>query len=281
MFQEPYIGLRNTKELLGVNFERPIYGVINIDGAGTSENSLNVNIKEIRTNLINEQMHYETDITTMFAIPPIAEARSFTVVDASAFSVGDIIQIEDGTVETDYPEILAIVGNEITINRPIDKTYTINDGIRKILVNMAVDGSVTPLSFKYLPNTTTSTTNITRMLLSLVHPTAGDMALFGNLDRLERGVLVRAWYKRTNEYKTITTWRTNQEMANCMYDVRFDTRSSGGGSYGTSGRWTFTNAGIVAQLDEGLPYDFIEILIQDDLTGLTSFNVNVQGHTED
>ncbi len=64
-----------------------------------------------------------------------------------------------------------------------------------------------------------------------------------------------------------------------MYDVTYAARSGGGGAYGTNARGTFKNAGAVIYLDGDLG-DYAEILIQDDLSGLTSFRIKAQGHPE-
>ena len=254
----------------------------NLVGVNITEGALDVHAKTLHTNIINSKMHFETTTSTLFAIAPVAQDRTFTVVDSTGFIITDRIQIENGIVETDYPTILNIAGNVITIDRPLDKSYNITtDGIRKIVTDMSVDGSVTPVSFKVVAETTESIVHITRFLFSMVHNSAGDMSKFGNLDPLTRGVLIRAFYKRTNEYKTVANWKTNEDLANTMYDVRFDSRAGGAGSYGTSGRWTLTSAGIAAELQPGLPFDFIEILVQDNLTALDSFTFTAQGHTED
>ena len=252
-----------------------------LHGVNISEGALDVHVKSIHSNMINQTMHFETTTTTLFAVAPTAQDRTFTVVDSTGFAIGDRIQIENGIVETDYPSILNISVNDITINRPLDKSYNITtDGIRKILTNMAVDGSVTPVSFKVVAETSLALTHITRFMFEMTHPTAGDLSKFGSLDPLERGVLVRAFYDRTGEYKTVSSWRTNADIKRDMFNVPFDERAGGQGAFGTTGRWTLTSAGIVALLEPN-GIDFIEILIQDNLTGLDSFTMNAQGHTED
>jgi len=55
----------------------------------------------------------------------------------------------------------------------------------------------------------------------------------------------------------------------------------GGGTYGTSGMWLLTSAGVVAELDPSEPPDFLEFLIQDDLSSMLSFTCNFQGYSED
>ena len=61
-----------------------------------------------------------------------------------------------------------------------------------------------------------------------------------------------------------------------MFDVDFDTRSGGGGTYGTSGRGSFTkmNSNLVLNGSTG---DYLEVLIQDNLSTLNSFSINAQG----
>ena len=254
---------------------------VSLAGVAVSENTLDVHVKEIHTNMINSTIHFETTTATTFATNVTAQSRSFTVVSATGFSIGDHIQIEDGIVETNFPTITNVVGNVITINRPIDRSYTTSDGIRKILVNMAVDGSVTPVSFKIMAEQSTSLIHITRLLFNMSHSTAGDMGTFGNLAPLNRGVLFRAFYKRINTYKTVAIWKTNADIAIDMGSVIFDTRSSGGGTYGTSGVWSLSSVGIVAELDPTESPDFLEFLIQDNLSSMVSFTCNFQGYSED
>jgi hypothetical protein len=249
-------------------------------GAKLSENALDVHMREIHTNAVNQEFHFSTATQTNFASPVTSQDRTFTVVDATGFSVGDKIEIIDGTTEPQFPTILAISVNDITINRPIDRNYTTSDSIRKVLVNMAVDGSVTPQVFRITGEQATVVTHITRVIFEMTHNTAGDLGLFGNQAALTNGVVVRVFKGVPGVWKTITVWKTNADIKRDMYDVQFDSRSGGGGTYGTSGRVTFTRLGMVGEYnpDEG---DFLEIMIQDDLTGLVTFQMNAQGHTED
>ena len=253
---------------------------VSMNGATTDEGALNVTVKHTHTNMINQQFHQETTTITNFASSVTTQDRSFTVDSVAGFSVGDKIKVMDGVVEYNYPEIIDITGTTITIDRPLDRSYTTDDGIMLIYTNMAVDGSVTPQSFKIKAEMAEAVTHITRLLFSLTHNSSGDMGKFGGIDGLDNGVIMRAYYDRTGEYKTVTNWKTNGDMGKDLYDIRFDTRSGGQGDYGTTGRWTLTEAGIVAELYPN-DIDFIEVLVQDDLTGLDSFIINAQGHTVD
>ncbi len=249
---------------------------------GVSENTLDVNVVEIHTNAVNQEFHQDTAITSDFASAVAKQSRSFDVVDATGFTIGDKIKIENGTVEPQFPTILDIATNTITIDRPLDRDYTTSDGIRKVNVNMAVDGSVTPQEFKIEAETslTNALTHITRVIFEMTHNTAGDLGTFGGIAALTNGVVVRVYKGEFDFWKTITVWRTNADIKRDMYDVAFDARSGGQGDYGTSGRATFTRFGMIGEYDP-TQGDFLELLIQDDLTGLLSFRMNAQGHTND
>jgi hypothetical protein len=109
----------------------------------------------------------------------------------------------------------------------------------------------------------------------MVHGSAGDMGLFGDLPALTYGVALRTL--TDGVYNTYTVWRSNGDIATDMYDVRFDTRSSGGGSYGTTGRLNLDDAQTVIEL-KGDTNDSLQFLIQDDLSGLDDFQIRLLGH---
>lgn len=248
-----------------------------LTNVGITKNSLDVNIQDVHTILVNQEFHQATEISTLFAGNVTAQDRTFAVVDATGFTVGDSVEVFNGIVETQFPRILEIDGNNITIDRPIDLSYTNTDGIRKVITNMAVNGSVTPQSFKVTGEQAFDLTHIARIIFEMTHTSAGDLSKFGNLNELPNGMIIRAYRGDIDVWKTFTNWRKNADIKRDMYDVDFDDRSGGQGLYGTTGRATFLAFGAVAELDpdEG---DFIEILIQDDLTGLESFTMNAQGH---
>ena len=85
--------------------------------------------------------------------------------------------------------------------------------------------------------------HVTRIILTMTHSTLGDDGLFGDLPPLTNGFLVRA--NVNGQYGTFTNWKTNEKVASDMYDLRYTTRASGGGTYGTVGRGSFYKLGVV------------------------------------
>ena len=106
---------------------------------------------------------------------------------------------------------------------------------------------------------------------------AGSDALFGNLTALTRGVVLR---KADGINHTIFNAKTNGDFALRMYDIAYTDRAVPSQSYGLRGRSTFAGQdkrGVVIRLD-GDNSEELELLVQDDLSTLTSFRIVAQGH---
>ena len=202
------------------------------------------------------------------------------VTNGGLFSVGDEIQITNGAEGTTFPTITVIATNTLTLDRPLDHAYIIGATVEVVSTNMAVLGTLaSPISFKAEPNSS-ELWHAIRFLFTMTHAAAGDLGLFGNGSALINGVVLRIYKASIDQYGTFTVWKTNSDIKDNMYDVNFDTRSGGGGTYGTTGRGSIKiGTGAVPKVD-GADGDFIEMLIQDDLTGLVSFKQKIQGHVE-
>jgi len=253
------------------------------DGLGNPINSLNGALNthdaDIHHSLVNNYFHYHTTTTT-FATNAPAGSTQITLTSAVGFAQGDFLHIQDGGYEIVHPRINVLVGNVATLDRPLDNDYVIGDSIQKAILNMAVAGSLAaPISFKLIPNTG-EIWHILTITIDMIHGTAGDNGLFGNLNPLTNGVALRFYNGTTGKFTTITNWHTNGGISLDMGGITYVFRSSGGGTYGTNAMGNFKDQmGSIVYIN-GLAGDYIEFLIQDNLTGLTSFRAKAQGHTE-
>lgn len=241
---------------------------------------INVHDADVHIAPVNNYFFRETGTTDPLTVAATAGDTSITVTDGTKFAVLDEIQISNGTEEPVFSQVTAIATNTLTLNRPIDSGYDIGDTVSIVSTNMAVNGTLaSPVSFKIRP-VPGVTWHIVRFLFSMTHSSAGDLGLFGNLSTLTNGVVIRAYNGAADIYRTFTLWQSNSDIKDNMYDVNFDTRSGGGGTFGTTGRGSIKlGTGAVPRVS-GTNGDFIEILIQDDLTGLTTFKQKAQGHIE-
>lgn len=110
--------------------------------------------------------------------------------------------------------------------------------------------------------------------------TAGDNGLLGNIPALSNGVVMRVYDGATGKFRTISNWKTNSGIVLDGYTVSYAARSGGGGAYGTNANGNiYDNSGAVIRLN-GATGDYIEILVQNDLSSLLSFRQRLLGHIE-
>ncbi len=208
------------------------------------------------------------------AVASLSGDRNITLVDASGFVEGE--RITDNTAASDrkLPIIIDIVGNTLVLDRGLDLAYGVGKVWVSVPVELNVAGSPNNVIVFSVAPPPTETWSITRMLLAMTHSSAGDLGLFGGIPAITYGLQMRT--VKNDVVNTLTNWKTNADMALSMYDVSFDARSGGQGSYGTRGRFTVANSGTVIELD-GSTSDRLEVVVQDDLTALDSFEIMVQG----
>ena len=109
--------------------------------------------------------------------------------------------------------------------------------------------------------------------------TAPNLALFGNLTELTNGVVLRRVDGETNNFWNV---KSNRDIGNIAYDLTIRLASNPQqGENGILARYTFAGQdkhGVAVRLNPG---DSLQLLIQDDLTGLDAFNIIAEGHYVD
>lgn len=134
--------------------------------------------------------------------------------------------------------------------------------------NMAVDGSVTPVSFKAVPPEGKKW-RINRVLVYMEGANPFSAEKFGDLPSLANGTT-----NNLNGVK-VTSWKTNRDFALEMYDLN-TIKSLGKDDRSFSGRWSFDKAfGKPVLIDSSSTG--VELIVNDNLSGLTSFYVKAQG----
>lgn len=204
-----------------------------------------------------------------------------TLINVTAttdFIVGDQIIVNGTAVhERSHFHITAVdAGVSLTLNRPLDNDHPVGSAVVEVSIAMNVVGSLaSPISFKIAPQSN-ERWQITRIMITMLAAgaTAMDDGKFGNLTALTNGVAIRL--NIGGQDQTITHWQSNGDLKDDMYDVLYSDKPPAGAFHGLSGRWTFTKAEFVADLD-GANGDYLEVLIQDDLSGLADFEIKAQG----
>ena len=258
------------------------------DGGGpykTLNGAVNVHDADVHNIPINELFHRHTGVNTTLAVAANAGDTSITVASDVGFTSGDHFQIEDGVIETTFPTIISGVGsNTWTLDRPLDNNFSIGDPVEAVSTNMAVAGSIgSPVSFRLIPDLD-QVWHIVRFLLGMVHASAADDGLFGSRVALVNGCILRGFNATTGQYRTFTNWKNNGDIKMDMFDIVY-TDKAGPGVFGTNGRGSIKAGTGAAPRIDGAAGDYLELLIQDDLTigapEITRFQLKGQGHIED
>jgi len=141
--------------------------------------------------------------------------------------------------------------------------------------NMAVDGSSTPKTFG-ITNYFNQPVDITKILIHITDGTAMDDALFGGITALTRGILLRIKHA-DGTYTNLWNAKSNGQIGELSFNKAYDAKAPSG-VYGFSSEIVYSgqaNHGVVLRLQQ---MDSIEMIVQDNLTGLSSFNVMIEGH---
>jgi hypothetical protein len=222
--------------------------------------------------------------TVAVAIGPIGPTTfiyDVVVADSTGCDAGDYF----GMFNADDPlnnratfgTILAVdAGTDtITLDTPIDFNFQPGDTAACFSRDMDVDGSTTPQIFSVQvgPNATQSI-DITRFMVSMYTASAVDLGKFGDLDSLTNGCVLR---RVDGDTRNIWNVKNNGELANITFDYEPYTEV-GQGQDGAKWRNTYAGAdkhGVAIRLDPG---DALQLVIQDDLTGIEQFRIIAEGH---
>jgi len=210
--------------------------------------SLDVNNGWKHRKIVNETFHRHTGVTTNPSTEINEGDISIDVDSVVGFLEGDEIKLEEivdgiGVQEIGLMTITDITALTITLDRPLGFEYTTSATLYNVTSDMAVTGTLaSPIIFEIDPPEGI-TWQFTRLLIAITDATAPDDGKFGgNVDYSDKAPA---------------------------------------GNHGVNGRWTFTQAEVVAEITgTTVPVQKMEILIQDDLTDLLSFKIRAQGRVE-
>ena len=220
-----------------------------------------------------------TAAQTTLANDAVINTYTIDVTDSTGFIVGDSLFIFSGTLgqrQFYAGRILAVNANIISLSVPINYVYVAGDPVGARKNNMGVDGSVTPLAFTIPIGTGGRALDITRVMFYMICDSEPDNSLFGDLPALTMGVVLRK-YESATEYFNVFTFPNNGAFILAGNNLEY-TDKGGAGTYGVKSMIQFNgrqNYGVVIRLNPG---QYLELLIQDDLTDLLGFYASINGH---
>lgn len=206
-------------------------------------------------------------ITTL-TTPVIGDELLLKETDGNAFYQGEITSVAS----------LGGDGYNVGVDSPLDFAFGVSDIAELTNVNLNVDGSVTPVIFGMNMSgmSDISEWDITRLLASMLGLSPMDDGLFGDLTALPKGIMVR---EKDGQTKNIFNAKTNGDVKEHAFDLAYADRAPSG-QFGMGFRRSFNGLdknGVVVRLTT-VTNDGLQCIVQDDLTGLVSFKMTVQGH---
>jgi len=231
------------------------------------------------TNPVDTNFQEILNVTTL-ALDTVIGSNTFTVAPGHEAIIGDGIAMVNLAVPEVFllGTILGVAGDIITIDSPINKIYPIGSIVRIANSNINVAGTpASPRIFGVAPIPGLSG-NVTRMMIEIQDAQSMDFSTFGSLTSLTNGCLVRL-KKADGTFINLFNWKNNGQFILRSFDHNFQEKT-GGGKHSFVSRRTWAGEekhGVVLRLDGTLGEE-IQLLVQDDLTGLDYFQAVIQGH---
>lgn len=247
-----------------------------VEDINSFRGALNVSDALVHKLGVNEYFTRDAGATTTLAVASVIDDTSITVVDSTGFVISDKIRItQNGIREVGIIFITNVVGNVITLDRPLSNDFPIGTNVIEVDNNLtSLAGTITsPISYRITPPAG-QIWQITRVLTSMTDAGPMDDDKFGSLSPLTNGVVGRA-LTTGGRLVNISNWKDNSDLVNDMYDVTYTIKTPAG-NYALRGRWTFTNAQFIVELD-GDEEHYLELLVQDNLTAMDNIKIKAQG----
>lgn len=243
-----------------------------------SNGAIPVNIQDQHSRALDLFFIQAQGAPTTLTTAAAPEDLTLDLTDATGFVAGnDIAMVNPNGTFYFARQIGAPAGNTITVDTPVDVDFAIaGTTVLRASREMAVNGAVTTQVFQVGPvgGATGIEVDITRIMGYLQDGSAMDDALFGGIAALVNGVVLRV---NNGDMQNIWNVKTNGELSLLAFDFQYTSKAPAG-SFGARFRNTYAGQGKHGVTLRLAPGDTLEILIQDDLTDLESFNMMAQGH---
>ena len=213
---------------------------------------------------------------TALSVASVIDDTTITVDDPTGCVAGTYIGVFNAVGNRSFfaTQIGAPSGNVLSLDTPIDFEYQIGDTVACFSRELDVNGSVTPQIFNVqVGSGATVSIDITRIMMHILDSTSMDDAKFGGGAALTKGIVLR---RVDGDTRNIWNLKTNGEIGLLCYDRRYDDKAPSG-FFGLTARNTFAGVdkhGPVVRLNPG---DELQLIIQDDLSGLDMFRIMAQG----
>jgi hypothetical protein len=215
------------------------------------------------------------------AVDTVVNSNSITVAAGHGLTNADagihIALFNTPTSTFMSTSLISVAGDVLLLDSPVNIVYAVGVGTAGVFQrNMNVDGSITPQIFSVTAREGI-TGDIAALSMTFRDTVAMDFDTFGGIPELINGVVLRV-NNGDGTYRNLYNFKSNGDIIQMAQTHDF-TMNNGGGIRGFNAHITFggpENHGVVIRLNYVLN-ESIELVVQDDLTGLTVMDWIVQG----
>ena len=203
------------------------------------------------------------------------------VASATGIVAGKFLSIFDpASIRFANFEVVSVASLNITVDRPSDFAFPSGSYMDVQDTDLSKsNGAVTPVVYGIRNNAGASpppglelSVDITRIILQCITATATDYDLFGDIAALTRGIHLR---NRNGDTFNVFNAKTTGELAGLMFDLNVHDVKQG--TNGFIGRLTFAGQSKMGAVQRLAIDEDLELIVQDDLTGLTKFEIIAEG----
>lgn len=252
---------------------------IPIERSERNNEGVAVYVQDQTTGVLDLPFLSELNTTTLVSDTVVGN-MSVSLTTGHGAVTGNILEIGSSTNGSHFMQakVLSVAGaNTVNIDTPVSRIFTVADADVAISSDiMNVDGSVTPVVFSVAP-TPVQVGDIVRIIFAITDSSDMDFEKFGAQSALTNGCVLRV-NNGNGSYRNLYNFKSNGAIELYSYDARYAINNGGGvRAFTARATWGGTSKhGVVIRLDGRLG-ESLEMIIQDDLTGLDSFNNLVQG----
>jgi hypothetical protein len=212
------------------------------------------------------------------ALDAVVDTRTITMTPGHGLVATDnIILIEEnGEPEFFFAEIISVAVDVLTLDTLVSHPFTaVGTEVTQYDPQLNKNGSIAVYKAE-IRNPFSFPIDITRFIFHITDTTVMDDGKFGGGVALTNGISMR---KNIAPLDNIHYWnvKTNGQIGEIAFDKVYDNKAPAG-IYGLSARLSYSGQdkhGVAIRLEQG---EAVELLIQDDLSGLNTFVITAEGH---
>lgn len=243
-----------------------------------SNGAIPVNIQDQSTRPFDIRVNKILNTNISLAVAPTINNYVVLLNSGHGVVVGDNIAFleQNGMAQLLFGKVLNVAVNVITLDTPIPYNFTASGtSVFTFDNSLAIDGSGVPEVFT-ITNFFDDEIDIVRFIFHCTDTTSMDDGKFCGGTSLTRGMVLR---KKLVNGNYINYWniKNNGEWGELAFDKSYDDKAPAG-LYGFSSRLTYggqSKHGVVIRLNPG---ESIELIVQDNLLGLSDASLMVEGH---